>query len=135
MSDNKIQQFITNLQAALYRLQEALDEPMTNSLVIDGTIQRFEFVTELFWKTLRRALEEEGIQTLSPHDALQKAYKWGWLESGEAWFAILKTRNQTTQLYDEEMAKKIYQEIKTYFPELQKTFLFIQQRFQENDSF
>jgi len=36
------------LGRALERLREALSEPATNPLAIDGTIQRFEFTIELF---------------------------------------------------------------------------------------
>ena len=38
---------IANLGRALDRLEEALAEPMTNTLAVDGTIQRFEFGLEL----------------------------------------------------------------------------------------
>ena len=33
---------------------------------MDGTIHRFEFTFELFWKTSRRFLQQEGIDTASP---------------------------------------------------------------------
>ena len=54
MRKKKQSQSLRNLGAALERLREALQEPETNSLAVDGTIQRFEFVIELFWKTLKR---------------------------------------------------------------------------------
>jgi len=37
---------------------------------IDGTIQRFEFVIELYWKTLKRLLALEGINTYTPRESL-----------------------------------------------------------------
>lgn len=48
MSDIKAQQSLDNLGRALQRLREALEETKENSLIIDGTIQRFEFVFEMF---------------------------------------------------------------------------------------
>jgi len=42
MSESKIAQSLANLGAGLDRLAEALQEPETTSLVVDGTIQRFE---------------------------------------------------------------------------------------------
>jgi hypothetical protein len=51
-------------------LAEALEEPESNPLAIDGTIQRFEFVYELFWKTFKNLLETEGITTYTPKEAL-----------------------------------------------------------------
>ena len=53
MSEAKIRQSFENLERALARLKEALNVTTCNSLCIDGTIQRFEFVIELFWKTLK----------------------------------------------------------------------------------
>jgi nucleotidyltransferase substrate binding protein (TIGR01987 family) len=66
MSEEKIQQSLTNLGRGLTRLKEALDEPQSNSLIIDGTIQRFEFVIELYWKAFKRLLEREGVQANTP---------------------------------------------------------------------
>lgn len=51
MSEIKNNQSLHNLGSAIERLQEALQEPLTNNLALDGTIQRFEFVFELFWKS------------------------------------------------------------------------------------
>src|SRR2546426_12801535 len=75
MRKKKQSQSLRNLGAALERLREALQEPETNSLVVDGTIQRFEFVIELFWKTLKRLVAAEGIQTGTPREAIQRATK------------------------------------------------------------
>jgi len=71
--NEKPNQSLINLGAALERLAEALQEPTENKLAIDGTIQRFEFVIELYWKTLKRLLAWEGIQTQTPREALQRA--------------------------------------------------------------
>lgn len=72
MSDGKITQSLVNLENALSRLREALQEPHHNALIIDGTIQRFEFVLELYWKTLKRLLANEGIEANTPKETLKK---------------------------------------------------------------
>lgn len=77
MSTEQIRQSMENLSNALKRLQEALTENPTNPLIIDGTIQRFEFVIEIYWKTLKRLLSHEGIETNSPKDTLKHAYRTG----------------------------------------------------------
>jgi nucleotidyltransferase substrate binding protein (TIGR01987 family) len=79
MSEQKAQQSLENLRKALQRLQEALQESSENSLIIDGTIQRFEFVFELYWKTFKRLLILEGIETSTPREALKKAYEVRWI--------------------------------------------------------
>jgi len=130
MSDSKIAQSLANLGAALDRLAEALQEPETNSLVVDGTIQRFELVIELYWKTLKRILADEHIQANTPKEVLQQAYRVNWLINEDAWLQMLKDHNETSHIYNEQMARKIYEHIHEYFPELQCTYHFLKQRFE-----
>ncbi len=129
MPGSKAAQSLSNLGSALKRLQEALQESADSSLVIDGTIQRFEFVIELFWKTLKRLLEYEGIEARTPREALQRAYQAGWLDDETAWLQMLRDRNETSHLYDEAAARRIYGDIRRYFPELERTFSFLAERF------
>jgi nucleotidyltransferase substrate binding protein (TIGR01987 family) len=131
MSTNKTLQSLPNLGAALGRLREALQEPETNPLAVDGTIQRFEFVIELFWKTLKRLLAAEGIQTDTPREAIQQAFQVNWLKDETAWLQMLKDRNETSHIYNEAAARRIYNHVKEYFPELEKTFNFLRKRFSE----
>lgn len=51
MKNKKVFDSLQKLELAIKRLDEALAEDDTNPLAIDGTIQRFEFVFELMWKT------------------------------------------------------------------------------------
>ena len=55
---DKFQIKLNNFQNAVARLHEALEEAqMNNSLTVrDGVIQRFEFTSELAWKTVREYL-------------------------------------------------------------------------------
>jgi nucleotidyltransferase substrate binding protein (TIGR01987 family) len=122
MSEEKIQQSLTNLGRALARLQEALDEPASNSLVIDGTIQRFKFVIELFWKAFKRILSREGIQVSTPRESIKQAYQVGWIEDEEAWLEMLRDRNETSHVYDEATARRIYESIKRNFVALERVY-------------
>jgi nucleotidyltransferase substrate binding protein (TIGR01987 family) len=61
---------------ALDRLEEALEISLDkNGIVIDATIQRFEFTFELFWKTLKKFMYREGIEVKTPRETLQTAYQ------------------------------------------------------------
>lgn len=120
MSDQTIRHSLNNLERALERLREALDEPQSNALVIDGTIQRFEFAIELFWKTLKRMLAAEGIQTATPKETLKEAYKVEWLDDETLWLRMLRDRNETSHIYDEETARRIYANIREYYPEMRR---------------
>lgn len=122
MSEIKLEQSIINLQNVLARLKEAIDADENNPLIIDATIQRFEFVIELYWKTLKRLLAQQGILTNTPKDTLQKAYTAKWIENETAWLEMLRDRNETSHIYNQNKAKEIYQHIKNNFPELQNTF-------------
>lgn len=119
---DKLTQSIDNLARALDRLGEALAEPESNPLAIDGTIQRFEFAIELYWKTLRRLLDEEGIATTTPREALQAAYAAGWLADEEAWLQMLRDRNKTSHVYSEAAGREIYRNIQAHYPELREAF-------------
>lgn len=125
---SKLDQSVANLGRALDRLEEALAEPTTNKLAIDGTIQRFEFALELFWKTLKRLLAAEGIETATPRQALKQAWQAGWLDSEAAWLQMLKDRNETSHLYNEDIARRIYGHIHNNFPEMRKAYDRVRER-------
>ena len=122
MNARKVEMSLRNLRRALDRLGEALEVPESNMLAIDGTIQRFEFALELFWKTLKRLLAEEGVETSTPKDTLRKAFQAGWLTDEAAWLQMLSDRNMTSHIYDEETAKRIYGNIRRNYPEMVKVF-------------
>ncbi|MBE1555347.1 nucleotidyltransferase substrate binding protein [Sporosarcina limicola] len=126
----KLRQSFKNLERALSRLEEALQEDEKNSLMVDGTIQRFEFTIEIYWKTLKRLLLSEGIEAKTPRETLKEAYQAGWLADEEAWLQMLKDRNETSHIYDEEMALRILHNIQRYFPEMKTTFLNLKGRYE-----
>lgn len=111
---------------ALDRLGEALQRDVdTDPLVLDATIQRFEFATELCWKTLKRFLEAEGEMVKTPRQTLQKAYKAEWISDEALWLAMLDDRNKTSHTYREELARQIYAHIPGYFSELTRLRKFL----------
>lgn len=107
---------LCELGKALDRLGEALmRDAETDSLVLDATIQRFEFAVELCWKTLKKLLETEGEEAKTPRQALQKAYTVGWLDNEALWLAILNDRNLTSHTYKEDLAREIYAHIRQHY--------------------
>ena len=128
MSDGRLAQSVDHLGRAIDRLEEALREPAANSLAVDGTIQRFEFTIELFWKTLRRLLEAHGVRTETPKDTLRKAFQAGWLEDETVWLQMLRDRNETSHAYDESAARRIYESIRHNFPAMRQAFERLRQR-------
>lgn len=129
MKKNETQQSLDRLEHAVTRLKEALAEKET-SLTIDGTIQRFEFVFELCWKTLQRALLEEGLDAKTPREMVTKAYQSGWVENEKLWLQMLKNRNETSHTYNEDLAEKIYNRIPGYYKEFEKILRFLEKKSQ-----
>lgn len=108
---------------ALERLEEALRDKPT-AMNRDATIQRFEFTYELAWNVLKKYLTKVGVDCLNPRDCFKGAFQQKFIDdAGEAvWLEMIKDRNLTSHIYDEDTAVKIYQKIKgKYFAQF--TFL------------
>lgn len=118
---NKFQIKLGNYRNALSRLHEAIEEEETSkSLAVrDGAIQRFEFTSELAWKTLREYLLSEGVSDInSPKKVMREAYNNDLIENADGWISILDDRNLTSHIYDEEDTAEIYNRIKTEYIKL-----------------
>ena len=86
-------------------------------MVFEGTIHRFEIVTELMWKTLKRALEFEGLNPKTPRDSLKEAFRVGWLHEEAMWLDMLDHRNTTSHNYlASELVAKNYADIASITP-------------------
>jgi nucleotidyltransferase substrate binding protein (TIGR01987 family) len=114
----KIQQTFTNLSKALVNLEIMLERPMDEDRAnIDASIQRFEFSIELFWKLLKRIIEQLGKETSFPREVIQEAYSGKLIDDEKIWLKMLYDRNQISHTYDEALADQIYTAIKTeYYP-------------------
>lgn len=105
---------LTELKLAFSRLKEAIPE-VKNQLDKDGVIQRFEFVFELVWKTIKDYSEDKGrMDAVSPKDAFRVAADLGLINDPMVWFDFLKYRNASAHLYDEEKAEEIYKSVPTF---------------------
>ncbi|MDC0344933.1 nucleotidyltransferase substrate binding protein [Alphaproteobacteria bacterium] len=108
---------IEDLAKANEQLQRAIHEPESD-IVRDATIQRFEFTFELFWKTLKKILAYEGDPSTSPRETLKKAYQNKIIDDEVTFLQMLEDRNKTTHIYNQEMAQKIYTNIKDNAPKI-----------------
>lgn len=105
-----------NYKSALKRLQEALDdyEQLKMLSIRDGAIQRFEFTTELAWKTMREFLISEDITDInSPKSVLREAFAMKLIEDEAGWRLLISDRNSTSHIYDEKDAEEIFKRICT----------------------
>jgi nucleotidyltransferase substrate binding protein (TIGR01987 family) len=124
MSNTYYKESLRELGRALGRLGAALQLPLdSHDLILDGTIQRFEFVIELYGKALRQILlDTQQVRTVFPKEALQQAYKAGWITNEKLWIGMIEDRNKTSHTYKHEKAMEIYEHIKVYYPEMHKTY-------------
>lgn len=121
MNQKKAETLKKDFRKAVHRLREALKEKSSKEIVIDGTIQRFEFTFELAWKVLKAKLEFQGLEALSPRAAIKEAFKARLIKNGSQWIKMLEARNKTSHLYDQKKSKLVYLEIKKkYFKILEE---------------
>ena len=107
----KLDYKLQNLQRAIERLREAVSAVQAsdpNSILQDGLIQRFEFTYELAWKSAKAKLEEQGVtETNSPKSVFRELYQLKWIDDEQIWLELIKDRNLTSHVYDEQVAEEI----------------------------
>lgn len=118
---DKLNEKLNKFSSAVEKLSQALDEyeeyGITSSR--DGVIQRFEFCTELAWKSAREYLLEQGYtQINSPKSVMKQAYADGLIDNETDWIELINARNLTSHIYDEKTAGDIYESIKTKYVRL-----------------
>ncbi|MCH3987258.1 MAG: HI0074 family nucleotidyltransferase substrate-binding subunit [Lachnospiraceae bacterium] len=75
-----------------------------------GVICQFRTTFERAWKALKFILEQDGVggaETGSARDILKLSAKCGFLQDESTWLLMLKKRNQSTHIYNEEEADEL----------------------------
>lgn len=103
------------LGKALQRFNESLQYEESQPLVVDASIQRFEFSIELSWKTLKACLALEGMMPNTPKECMQQAFAAHWFDDEKAWLNMLKDRNLTSHTYKEDLALEIYHRLPDHY--------------------
>lgn len=123
MTLKRIKELHRDFGNALERLKEALSRDASEgSIIVDGTIQRFEFCFELAWKLAKAVLNYNGVDVESPRPVIKEAYKTKTIENGEEWINMLEDKNKSSHLYDEKQALRIYENIKKNHYKTLKSF-------------
>lgn len=124
---DKLREKYDKLAQAVTRLEDAIGEYRELKLdsIRDGVIQRFEFCTELAWKTLREYLIDQGFSENinSPKPVMRQAYAAGVLKDDAQWIALLNARNLTSHVYDEATAQEIFEQIEDVFAPLLRSLV------------
>ncbi|MEN1762015.1 nucleotidyltransferase substrate binding protein [Anoxynatronum sibiricum] len=116
-------QRFTNFEKSYKLLKQYSNQPIETELERAGIIQFFEISFELAWKLMKDYLEAQEMSVKSPREAIKQAYQMGLIDDGHVWIDALSDSNLTVHTYDEEMAKKMINDIiNVYFPELNKLY-------------
>ncbi len=94
----------------------------------DSAIQRFEFTTEIMWKTIKEFLsKKEGIVCKSPKGCIREFFSAGYLNPEEttSLLEMIDSRNKTTHTYHEDIAEEIFHSLKKYIPLIEKVLRII----------
>ena len=76
-----------------------------NDIYRTGVIGQFNLTFELAWKALHEILRlhgAEGADTGSPREILQLGYKLGFVNDSAVWLLMLKKRNTSVHIYNEQ---------------------------------
>jgi nucleotidyltransferase substrate binding protein (TIGR01987 family) len=77
-------------------------------LELQGVIQAFEVTQELSWKVLKDFLEEQGkTEIYGSKSAVREAFNVGLIHHGDVWLDMIKSRNKSSHIYDEQEIKAI----------------------------
>lgn len=123
--------YFDSLGQALKRLAEVLTHEDIDKIdfMQDATIQRFKFVIELYWKVLKKILSYEKIDATTPREVLRKSFQFKLIDDEEIWLSMLDDRNNTSHVYKQEEAKKVFEHIKLYLPVLEKTYSLLKKNY------
>ena len=103
----QLEKVFENLKIIIDAYEKEKDRIIKDGLR-DSIIQRFEFVTELSWKLMKKYLDENLVlEVYSPRSVIKESYKQDLIENGELWLDILEDRNLTSHTYDENTANRI----------------------------
>ena len=95
-SSEKLKESIKQIESALEFYDANPKEHYMRFLTVS---KAFEVATEHAWKELKQRVESEGVEALSPKDAIRQAAKMKMIDSAEDWLEYINTRNSSVHDY------------------------------------
>lgn len=97
---------LENFSNCLAVLKSAdFEQANENDIYRIGVVVQFNLTFELSWKALQAVLKQHGVEeaeTGSPREILQLGYKVGFVNDQAAWLLMLKKRNVSVHIYNED---------------------------------
>lgn len=126
-SEIRWHQRLSNYEKAFARLAAAVAlarQRALSELEKQGLIQAFEFTHELAWKVMKDYFVWQGtVDITGSRDATREAFSQGLVSDGEGWMEMIRSRNQTSHTYNEEVANEIAARITDQYAPLFDAFL------------
>jgi nucleotidyltransferase substrate binding protein (TIGR01987 family) len=66
---------------------------------------------ELCWKSSKKILLANGIETDTPKNVMRELGQLGWVSDPASWLDYVEKRNMTSHMYNEEVANEIFKVI------------------------
>ena len=115
----KFERSLERFRKSFEKFKEVVSNPALDSLfkdefLVEITTKRFEYTFESMWKTTKEFLKSQGIECNSPKSCFRELIKEGVVDEDleEILAKLVILRNELVHVYDEEMANRIYEEIK-----------------------
>ena len=110
--DIRWKQRFGNYLKALGPLQKFIAKGNLNELEEQGLNQAFKFTHELAWNVMKDYFEYQGNTTITgSRDATREAFQKGLIQDGAQWMEMIKSRNQTSHTYNENVINEIKEKI------------------------
>lgn len=113
-----------NYASALDSLKPAPLQDLSNDFIQSGIIDKFELQFELSWKLFKALLAYEGDPVSasgSPRDVIKTAYQYYDFMDESLWLRMLRDRNDSAHIYDEDRAQRlVHTIIDSYIPEFER---------------
>jgi len=109
--DIRWKQRLNHYQKALLQLTKGVElsrlRPLSE-IEQQGLIQAFEFTHELAWNVMKDFFEYQGNFTImGSRDATREAFLRNLIADGDGWMEMIKSRNQSSHTYNQEIADEI----------------------------
>ena len=100
-----------------------------SNLEIAALIKSFEFTYEIAWKTIKDYLEEQGLPTKFPREAIKEGFRTEIIEDGHTWMQMLEKRNELAHTYSEEISDEAVDLIKSkFYPAITQVYQYFKER-------
>ena len=125
--DIRWKQRLQNYTKALTTLENAVNlsnQRDLSDLEKQGLIQSFEYTHELAWTLMKDYFEYQGASELvtGSRDTTKEAFNKNLIQDGEVWMEMIKSRNQTSHTYNQNIADDIVKKIRLNYLNLFKLF-------------